>query len=133
MERKRYSRQRELIYNCLQSTKIHPTAETIYQTLKPEHPKLSLGTVYRNLNQLSEAGLIARMPFPVERFDADTTPHAHLCCEKCGQVFDVPLSSSSEEEGRALCGQIGALMHRETRLFYGICKDCACEGAGTAM
>ena len=133
MERKRYSRQRELIYNCLQSTKIHPTAETIYQTLKPEHPKLSLGTVYRNLNQLSEAGLIARMPFPVERFDADTSPHAHFCCEKCGQVFDVPLSLSSEDEGRALCGQIGALMHRETRLFYGVCKDCAGEGVGAAM
>lgn len=133
MERKRYSRQRELIYNCLQSTKIHPTAETIYQTLKPEHPKLSLGTVYRNLNQLSEAGLIARMPFPVERFDADTTPHAHFCCEKCGQVFDVPLPTASEEEGRALCGQIGALMHRETRLFYGICQDCACEEISTAM
>lgn len=133
MERKRYSRQRELIYNCLQSTKIHPTAETIYQTLKPEHPKLSLGTVYRNLNQLSEAGLIARMPFPVERFDADTSPHAHFCCEKCGQVFDVPLPESSEDEGRELCGQIGALMHRETRLFYGVCKDCGGKGVGTGM
>ena len=58
MEQKRYSRQRELIYECLQGMKIHPTAEMIYQTLKPEYPKLSLGTVYRNLNQLADWGVI---------------------------------------------------------------------------
>lgn len=133
MEGKRYSRQRELIYSCLRSTKIHPTAEMIYQALKPEHPKLSLGTVYRNLNQLSEAGLIVRMPFPVERFDADTSPHAHFCCEKCGQVFDVPLPQSSEDEARNLCGQIGGLLSRETRLFYGVCQDCGADNGGLLM
>ena len=74
MEQKRYSRQRELIYDCLRGMKIHPTAEMIYQTLKPEHPKLSLGTVYRNLNQLADWGVITRMPFHVERYDADITP-----------------------------------------------------------
>ena len=45
----RYSKKREAILNAIQSTKCHPSADWVYQTLKPEHPDLSLGTVYRNL------------------------------------------------------------------------------------
>ena len=61
---KRYSRQRELIYDVLLHSREHPTAEMVYKLLKPEHPSLSLGTVYRNLNQLVEEGTIASLPFP---------------------------------------------------------------------
>ena len=43
----RYSRKREAILNAIQSTDCHPSAEWVYQTLKPTHPDLSLGTVYR--------------------------------------------------------------------------------------
>ena len=66
MAAKRYSRQRELIYQALRDTKEHPTADMIYQALRPEHPTLSLGTVYRNLNVLSSDGRIVRMPFSVD-------------------------------------------------------------------
>lgn len=60
---KRYSRQRELIYRALLASKAHPTADMVYQMLKPENPNLSLGTVYRNLNLLAEEGIVVRMPF----------------------------------------------------------------------
>ena len=63
MNGKRYSRQRELIYETLKHTKEHPTAEMLYQWLKPENPNLSLGTVYRNLNLLADEGSITRMAF----------------------------------------------------------------------
>lgn len=82
MNGKRYSRQRELIYAALKGTDQHPTAEMIYQWLKPENPNLSLGTVYRNLNLLADEGAIARMAFPVERYDAETRPHPHFCCQR---------------------------------------------------
>ena len=61
MKGKRYSRQRELIYQTLMATDQHPTAEMIYNWLKPENPSLSLGTVYRNLNLLADEGSITRM------------------------------------------------------------------------
>ena len=122
MEQKRYSRQRELIYDCLRGMKIHPTAEMIYQTLKPEHPKLSLGTVYRNLNQLADWGVITRMPFHVERYDADITPHAHFCCDGCGRVFDLPMPEG--EDMSPFCARYGFSLQREARLFYGLCQDC---------
>lgn len=53
MIQRRYSRQRELIYNCLLETKEHPTAEMVYQWLLPDNPNLSRGTVYRNLKLLA--------------------------------------------------------------------------------
>ena len=130
MEQKRYSRQRELIYQCLQEMKVHPTAEMIYQTLKPDHPKLSLGTVYRNLNQLADWGLIIRMPFHVERYDADLSPHAHFCCEGCGRVFDLPMPEG--EDMTPFCAEHGFHLRREARLFYGRCLACGeCYYNGT--
>ena len=77
----RYSRQRELIYQSVCASRAHPTAEMVYAALKPEHPGLSLGTVYRNLHLLSDEGKLVRMPFPVERFDGDLHEHGHFCCE----------------------------------------------------
>lgn len=122
MEQRRYSHQREIILECLRSQKSHPTAEMIYQMLKPEHPKLSLGTVYRNLNQLADWGEITRMPFHIERYDADTSPHAHFCCDSCGQVFDLPMPEG--EDMAPFCAHYGFAMQRETRLFFGLCSDC---------
>ena len=119
---KRYSRQRELIYQALCSTKEHPTADMVYQRLKPENPSLSLGTVYRNLNLLADEGIIARMPFPVERYDADTTPHPHFQCLRCGVVSDLDLPYDA-----ALDEQVSALGHEvdhHSVLFTGICVNC---------
>lgn len=123
MEVRRYSQQREIILNCLKGQKSHPTAEMIYQQLKPDYPKLSLGTVYRNLNQLADWGVITRMPFHIERYDADISPHAHFCCTDCGRVFDLPMPD--EEDMMPFCAEYGFTLEREVRLFYGICAECA--------
>ena len=57
----RYSKQREAIRTYLLSTKSHPTAEAVYYNIKNEYPKISLGTVYRNLNLLVEQGQALRL------------------------------------------------------------------------
>ena len=102
MNGKRYSRQRELIYEALMHTDQHPTAEMIYQWLKPTNPNLSLGTVYRNLNLLVDEGAAVRMAFPVERYDANVEPHAHFRCQVCGGVFDLDLPYDKELDHKAL-------------------------------
>lgn len=67
----KYSRQRELIYKTVMENKVHPTAEFVYNYLKKDNPQLSLGTVYRNLQQLSDNGEINRLSIPnqPDRFD----------------------------------------------------------------
>lgn len=86
MERSiRYSKKREAILAAIQGTSCHPSAEWIYQQLKPSHPDLSLGTVYRNLIFFQERGDIRSVGViqGQERFDAVVTPHSHFVCEYC--------------------------------------------------
>ena len=123
MNGKRYSRQRELIYEALRQTEQHPTAEMIYQWLKPANPSLSLGTVYRNLNLLADEGAIRRMAIPVERYDAKTMPHPHFCCDQCGAVYDLHLPYDAELDRQALLASGHDVTGHEV-VFHGICTKC---------
>ena len=127
MNGKRYSRQRELIYEALRQTEQHPTAEMIYQWLKPANPSLSLGTVYRNLNLLADEGAIRRMAFPVERYDAKTMPHPHFCCDQCGAVYDLHLPYDAELDRQALLASGHDVTGHEV-VFHGIRKEGCSNG-----
>ena len=61
MVQRRFSKQRQIIYDMIKSNPVHPTADYIYNSLKKDYPDLSLGTVYRNLNVLTESGLIIKI------------------------------------------------------------------------
>ena len=97
----RYSRQREQIYQAVCGTPEHPTAEMVYEQLKPEMPRLSLGTVYRNLRQLVQEGRLRQMDGPVVRFDSKTELHSHARCVSCGTVVDLDgVAYDKELDGR---------------------------------
>ena len=87
---KKFSRKREAILTCLHGTTCHPTAEWVYQQLKPQFPDLSLGTVYRNLAAFKAEGVIDSVGVVngLERYDGNTIPHAHIVCESCGALLD---------------------------------------------
>ncbi|WP_251447147.1 Fur family transcriptional regulator [Vermiculatibacterium agrestimuris] len=120
---KRYSRQRELIYQAVCGSKEHPTAEMVYQWLKHANPNLSLGTVYRNLNLLAEEGVLIRMPFPVERYDAEVRPHSHFRCKRCGRVFDLEVPYDAQIDVQA--AQVkGFQIESHDLTFTGFCPDC---------
>lgn len=89
----RYSRQREQLFVLLRETKSHPTADWLFQQLKKEFPRLSLGTVYRNLTVLIKQGLVKKIHYgsTFDRFEANLQPHSHLICEKCGKIADIDL------------------------------------------
>lgn len=69
----------------------HPTADSVYAAVREELPNISLGTVYRNLMQLVDAGelQVVNTGDNISRFDPTTTEHAHFQCHECGRVFDV--------------------------------------------
>ena len=119
----RRSKKRDAILRLMRTTKCHPSADWIYQQLKDEYPNLSLGTVYRNLNLLAEDGVITRMPFPVERYDADTRPHPHFCCDECGAVYDMDLPYDPEMDRKAAeASEHDVTGHQVT--FHGVCAKC---------
>ena len=76
----KFSRQREIILRHVKNFPVHPTADQVYTALKKENPNLSLGTVYRNLNQLSDAGMLKKIHIAdgSDRFDGRTDPHFHM-------------------------------------------------------
>ncbi len=120
------SKKRDAIWACISGTKTHPSAEWVYSQLKPQIPDLSLGTVYRNIHMFLEEGTISSVGVigGLERFDADTSPHAHFICESCGAVLDL----SDIEIPAALSGQAeaatGGRVSGCALSFTGRCKQC---------
>lgn len=121
----KYSRQRASIMKFLAGRTDHPTAETIYENLKIDHPHLSLGTVYRNLSLLTELGEIRKVPTDggPDHFDSDLSPHYHFICRCCRQVCDIRLPELDQllnEHNDRIPGQID---HCDINV-YGICDRC---------
>ena len=88
----RYSHQRELIKEIIYSTNSHPNADWIYIEVKKSVPNISLGTVYRNLKQLNDEGIIRTIyDGSIARYDWNQDPHDHLKCKKCGNLIDVQI------------------------------------------
>ena len=103
--------QRKVILQLLREAHSHPTADELFQMVRKTLPRISLGTVYRNLETLSACGLIRKLELggTQKRFDAETRDHCHVRCLRCGRVDDVAghVSPSLEELVQSLrrCGQ----------------------------
>ncbi len=88
----RYSRQREVIYKIVSETNCHPIADWVYDESRKHIPNISLGTVYRNLNQLAEEDLIhVLQDGNVLRYDGNIKSHDHLRCTECHTLYDVEI------------------------------------------
>ena len=128
-----YSKQRELILKTVIENPIHPTADAVYEQVRRENPKISLGTVYRNLNFLSEMGILRKISMPVgsDRFDGRLDEHYHMTCTACGRVFDVECSALKDLDRQILESQ-GVWVQKRHLLLTGLCKECreAAEATG---
>ena len=124
----RYSKKREAILDAIRSTHIHPSADWVYQALRPAFPDLSLGTVYRNLARFKEEGLVASVGTVngQERFDAIVTPHTHFICQSCGAVMDLPgLKAEENLDLDRIARQNGVEIDHSRLIFYGTCSGCS--------
>ena len=109
----------------MRSTMDHPTADWVYRQARRRLPRISLGTVYRNLKQLTEKGLIREIHMGGEgaRFDGNLGRHYHIRCLGCGRVSDLPLSVSrrlEQDAGRATRYRV--LSHEVE--VQGLCPGC---------
>ena len=87
----RMTRQREVILEEARRTRSHPTADELYGVVRQRLPRISLGTVYRNLEELSRRGLVNKLEMrgDQKRFDGNVRAHEHVRCIHCGRVADI--------------------------------------------
>lgn len=119
-------RKRNAILAYLRQTHDHPSAEMVYNHLKPEYPDLSLGTVYRNLSMFKDRGEIVSVGTVngVERFDGNTAPHVHFVCTGCALVEDLPQIAVPEVLSREAATQMGGQVDMCQLTFTGLCGQC---------
>jgi len=127
MKRQRNTRQRSLVLKAVQAHREHPSADQIYLFVRAQDPRISRGTVYRNLHLLVENGEARHVKMPdTDRFDWRVEPHYHLRCLSCGKVSDVPIPYRAELD-RELSEQSGYQISFHCTTFEGLCPDCARE------
>ncbi len=124
MSQTRMTRQRAVILETLRTVATHPSADELYGMVREKMPRISLGTVYRNLDLLVEGGsvrLLERAGMQ-KRFDGDLSPHNHVRCEVCGRVGDVfsPVEVTQLEHDAVP----GFTVYRAEVEFVGVCDSC---------
>jgi len=118
--------QRQIVLDELQSICSHPTAQQLHWMISRRHPSIGLATVYRALDFLEKTGKIQKLQTKkrVTRYDGNSTPHAHIFCKKCGEVFDIFDVKSVKIESKSL-EKSGFSIDSERIELHGICKKCS--------
>lgn len=119
------TRQRKLILEELRRVPNHPSADELYNRVRRKLPRISLGTVYRNLEVLTALGEIQTLELgcPLKRFDGVADRHYHIRCLRCGQVVDAPLAVCSDLEARLQTLTDFRITGHKLE-FVGICPAC---------
>lgn len=119
------TRQRAAVFDYLSGVNHHPTAEEVYLAVKRRLPRISLATVYKNLEKLVECGAASKLTYgdAAARYDIRTDRHYHTRCLKCGKIRDF-----ESAKGLRLLRQIvpdAKFKVEDYRLeLLGYCPDC---------
>ncbi len=118
--------QRLAIYSYLCSTTEHPSAETIYSSLKGDYPNMSLATVYKTVASLKNAGLVLELNVGEDsfRYDACTKLHTHVVCKKCHRVADYMGDALSADAISSAEKETGYSVEGAQVYFFGLCDAC---------
>jgi Fe2+ or Zn2+ uptake regulation protein len=122
--RTRDTKQRRVVFETIRGTLSHPTADWIFERVRTTLPKISLGTVYRNLSVLKDEGMVREIYGSDRRahYDAVTTKHAHFICSDCGSISDV--HNLPECDWRAAKELVGCDVTEQRIEFVGVCPVC---------
>lgn len=120
-----FTEQRAIVFDYLQTVAHHPTAEEVFLAVKAKLPKISLATVYKNLEALVESGVASKWTYGdgSARYDKRTDHHYHLRCLKCGRMWDIEPTEVSDMLDR-MRPQRGFQVTDYRLEIVGFCRDC---------
>ena len=126
--------QKQIILDAIRSVDTHPSVEELYSEIHKKHPSISKATIYRNVRQLAEKGIILHIAVAndVSRYDGCTDFHQHFICNICGKVFDINIdqyqdhnnNNDYERLGTAIQNKYGYKVDRCMISFVGVCLGC---------
>lgn len=124
----RMTRQRKVILEELRRINNHPSADELYERVRERLPRISLGTVYRNLEILTELGEIQTLELSgsIRRFDGVPTKHYHIRCIQCGRVDDAPIAPLNQLENELYGSTVYTIIGHRLE-FTGMCPECAAK------
>jgi len=119
------TRQRTAVFDYLGRTDQHPTAEEVFLAVKSELPKISLATVYKNLEALVACGAASKLTYGdgAARYDIRTDHHYHSRCLSCGRIADLE-PHGAEELGKLIKPPSGFQIEDYRVEVVGYCNDC---------
>jgi Fur family peroxide stress response transcriptional regulator len=124
--------QRMAIVRELAADPTHPTAQELFERLRPALPTMSFATVYNTLDALANAGLCAALslaPGPA-RFDPNMRPHHHAVCDRCGLVRDIPCEPTHSAPAPSdLATAPGFEVRAIEHIYRGLCAGCSTKTA----
>jgi len=125
----RITKQKKIIVSVLSKREDHPTATELYSEVKEIIPKISLGTVYRNLDLLTKKGMIQVIDVAgkEKRYDPKKEKHYHFKCLSCGALEDIPVAIKPPEVDIHDAWFDGRVVEGFTLEMIGLCPDCAAK------
>lgn len=126
----RMTDQRRAVYDALMLQRDHPTAVEVFMRVKTRMPSISLATVYNCLETLTGCGLVKAVNHEREpsRYCPNLEEHAHLFCESCGTVVDIPMRARKRPEDVWALPE-NAIVSQQEVSFRGFCPACAAKTA----
>jgi Fur family transcriptional regulator, peroxide stress response regulator len=117
--------QRAAVFDYLSRVEHHPTAEDVFLAVKSELPKISLATVYKNLEALVACGAASKLTYgdAAARYDIRTDHHYHSRCLGCGRIADLE-PRGGEEMAKLVKAPAGFKVEDYRVEVVGYCKDC---------
>lgn len=125
-EKIRMTKQRRLILEVLRKNNVHPTADVVYELVRKHMPRISLGTVYRNLEILTALGEIQTLELSgsQKRYDGNPCKHYHIRCMYCGIVDDAPIAPFNQLEDKLYDTTVFTILGHRLE-FLGLCPTCS--------
>ena len=124
------SKQGAVILEELRKLKSHPRSDELYDLVRRRLPRVSLGTVYRNLDRLQREGLVQEVYCgDFVRYDGNVSAHDHFFCQHCRRVWDTAHAESAPP-GDPTPALPGFLVAGQYRMFFGLCPECQSGSTG---
>jgi Fur family peroxide stress response transcriptional regulator len=117
--------QRRAVFRALLEDPHHPSPEQVCARVRKTVPRISLATVYKNLEALRKLGFATEVS-PLHqtlRYDANTSAHHHLICVRCKKVLDLPLSFVRAQRISSAAAFGFKVLDVQVQ-FQGLCPEC---------